>query len=308
MPLSVNIKRFRPQSAVRRKLPFPATATLRIAQLSTTASFAAVLSFPLERWVELETYRPRVLVGPAADLQRLAERVQLRTIELTSVDHAIFALTECGDKPVTDVFRVTLWQTFGVPVYELFIGNTGNLLASECELHEGWHVEPGAAFSLRNDELIVEAPGRSGIQTGLTGYLDSDLCPCGRSGVRVSSIPGLSHNETSGCPWLRQPKRSFFIPSDPSGAPQSFAGFDASQLTVLKFQLSVDEDIIHAFRNLYGLSVCSGIANRGWIENYNVGEVVSFNRPRSRRRSRCAGNEVILRMACCSGSRCRSRT
>lgn len=176
------------RNATRRRLPFPAASNLRVAQVAGGSFFAGVQAFWPQRWDELEAFRPQVLVGPATDLQRLAERMRLHTIDLKDVDRAIFVLTECGAKPLTDVLRVVLWQTFGVPVYELFMGGGGLLLASECELHEGWHVEPPAAFSVISDELIIDTPTRHRLRTGLTGYLENELCPCGRPGARVMDV------------------------------------------------------------------------------------------------------------------------
>ncbi len=62
------------------------------------------------------------------------------------------------------------------------------LLAAECEVHEGWHVEPTAAFSVVNDELMIDLPSRNRLRTGLTGYLEDELCPCGRPGIRVMDV------------------------------------------------------------------------------------------------------------------------
>lgn len=190
MRLSMDIRRLRPQNAMR-KLPFPAASHLRVAQVAGTPFFSEVETFWPQRWDELESFRPQILAGPATDLQRLAERVQLHTIDLTDVDHAIFVLTECGDKPLTDVLRVVLWQTFGVPVYELFVGE-GQLLASECEVHEGWHVEAPAAFSVIGNELVIDTPGRHRLRSGLIGYFEDELCPCGRPGIRVMNLRSSS--------------------------------------------------------------------------------------------------------------------
>src|ERR1700761_2758956 len=156
MRLPVNVRRFRSQGTSRRKLPLLAAANLRIAQLGKRADFDSVRVFRPGEWTSIEAYRPRVLTGTAADLQELAERVELNVIELSSVDHAIFVLTRCGDEPLTDVLRVALWQTFGVPVYELFMSPEGALAAWECEAHEGWHVEPSVTFSVVNEELVLD--------------------------------------------------------------------------------------------------------------------------------------------------------
>jgi len=62
-----------------------------------------------------------------------------------------------------------LWQTFGVPVYELLVGAEGILLARECELQEGWHAQPYAIFSVTDNELLVKAFRQKALRTGLFG-------------------------------------------------------------------------------------------------------------------------------------------
>jgi phenylacetate-coenzyme A ligase PaaK-like adenylate-forming protein len=188
MGLSVNIRRFRSQGAFRRKLPRFTVANLRIVQIGSRAYFEGVKVFQPGEWRDIEAYRPRVIAGTAAHLQELAERVELGVIELASVDHAIFVLTGCGDEPVRDVLRVVLWQTFGVPVYELFLGSGGVLAASECETHEGWHVEPGAAFSLLGGELVFDGFGQKRMRTGLSGTIEIEPCACGRAGMRLMNV------------------------------------------------------------------------------------------------------------------------
>ncbi|MBV9406056.1 MAG: hypothetical protein JO211_11990, partial [Acidobacteriaceae bacterium] len=64
----------------------------------------------------------------------------------------------------------------------------GILLASECEAHEGWHIEETAKFSLVKGELLVDMPGRPAASTGLSGSLESEICVCGRPGLRVMNI------------------------------------------------------------------------------------------------------------------------
>lgn len=188
-----NITRFQRRNRSQRQLPFPAAPNLRVAQLTVPgAAFDSIRSFPRDCWDELEEYRPHVLVGSTADLQRVAELARRNVLDLTSVDRALFALTCCGDQPLRDVSRVVLWQAFGVPVYELFIGAGGALLASECQAQEGWHVESGARFSLMNRELVVRTRDRIETPTGLTARLESKLCPCGRAGMRIIDVEPLA--------------------------------------------------------------------------------------------------------------------
>ncbi len=191
--ISAHIRRFSPQHRSRRKLPFPAAPNLRLAQISPVAPvFDSAQSFSPDRWHELESYRPRALMGIASDLQRLAKQAELGVRDLTSVDYALFVLTECGHTPVSDVFKVVLWQTFGVPLYELYVGSGGMLLACECEAHEGWHIEPGTSFAVKGHELILEMPGSKPLHTGLAAKVEPDLCPCGRAGLRLMDIEALA--------------------------------------------------------------------------------------------------------------------
>ena len=193
--LKINVRAFRGHPAPGIKLPFPLGAKLRPAQLRRMPRFQAVDPFLPERWEELETYRPHVLIGDPADLQRLAEQVELGMIRLASVDHAIVVMTHLGAKPLDDQLRVTLWQSFGVPLYELYIGPDHRLAASECEAHDGWHLEAGVQFALQGEELLLENPGAPSLRTGLTGSLDDSPCPCGRTTARVKDIEALNSNQ-----------------------------------------------------------------------------------------------------------------
>ena len=188
MRLPVNVRRFRSQGTGRRKLPFFSPTNLRIAQIGKRADFDGVRVFRAGEWSRIEAYRPRVLAGTAANLQELAERVDLKVIELSSVDHAVFVLTGYGDEPLDDVLRVVLWQTLGVPVYELFLTPEGALAATECEAHEGWHIESGATFSVVNDELVLDGFGGKRARTGLSASIEHQPCACGRPGARLLNV------------------------------------------------------------------------------------------------------------------------
>lgn len=189
--LATKLSRLRAKNRTRRKLPFPAKPEHRIAQISAMSKpFDLAQPFPRDRWCDLANFQPQVLVGTASDLLRLHNRTGHGALNLSSVDHALFVLTPCGHSALNDVTRVSLWQAFGVPLFELFVGSRGRLLASECEAHEGWHVEPGNQFSIVQGKLMVDLPFRKGIQTGLRAEFDHTLCPCGREGVRLVNIDG----------------------------------------------------------------------------------------------------------------------
>lgn len=178
----------RPKNRTRCQLPFPATPQHRIAQITAApAIFESAQFFPRDRWRDLKNFEPQVLVGAAPDLLHLCRDSELLGFTL-SVDYAIFVVTQCGRSAMTDVERVSLWQAFGVPLFELFMSPRGSLLASECEAHEGWHIEQGNYFSLVQGRLILDEPLNSDIETGLTAEFDHNPCPCGREGMRLINI------------------------------------------------------------------------------------------------------------------------
>jgi hypothetical protein len=179
------LSRFGASGRNRARLPFPAAPGLRIAQMAPRAIFAGVEAFAFDRWQALQTFRPQVLVGPALALHMLAVRVQEKALDLASVDHAIFVTSECGAPTLADTARVVLWQAFGVPVYELLTGSEGQLLACECEAHDGWHVEPHVKCEIDGSEVLLRLPGRHSASLRLTAKVETDVCPCGRSGSRI---------------------------------------------------------------------------------------------------------------------------
>ncbi len=180
-------------AAARVKLPFPASPKLRVAQLSPGPRFDSVSPFTPERWLELEAYRPRVLVGEAAALERLLEQLQLGMLDLACVDRALIVLTRYGARPMSDISRVTLWQGFAVPIFELYLGPDNGLLAAECDAHEGWHLEPGIDCWYHNDELILDSPGNYGLRTGLSATLESAACPCGQTTPRLVNMEAIRY-------------------------------------------------------------------------------------------------------------------
>jgi hypothetical protein len=170
----------------RQKLPFSFGANVKAAQITPAAVlFDSVQLFEPQRWSELARFKPGVLIGCWRDLHVLAEQVALGKLELATVDHAVFVLTDWGSTPLNDTVRVILWQAFGVPVYELLVGTTGMLLAAECEAHEGWHIQPGATFSAIEHKFAVNSAKSDSSSLTLNGYIEHEPCACGRPGDRI---------------------------------------------------------------------------------------------------------------------------
>jgi hypothetical protein len=166
------------------RLPVEGNSKPRIAQLTAGCSFDSAEVFTAKRWSGLESWAPNALIGSAADLQRLTDRVRLGTIELKTLDHSISVLTAVGDEPLSDSQREMLWDCFGVPVYELYTDES-RILAYECEAHEGWHITPGSPLRTSEGELLFGSSSGKSLPTGLQREMDNSPCRCGRAGARL---------------------------------------------------------------------------------------------------------------------------
>jgi len=75
--------------------------------------------------------------------------------------HAVIAFASPGDPMLSTAERQRLWRAFRVPVFEQIIGPGGELLAAECEAHDGLHIEvPGLAWDGYRVEVAPCACGR----------------------------------------------------------------------------------------------------------------------------------------------------
>lgn len=165
----------------KQRLPFPARPDLRIAQLGATATFDGVVAFPNENAADLESFAPQMLVAPAEALIAATYSIFNGNLAFESIDHAVFALVQIGEAPISPSERDLIWRAFRVPMYELYVDHDSTLLAAECEAHDGWHVHsPHVRFSLDCGELFLHQKNQPApIRTGLTATCTDGRCPCG---------------------------------------------------------------------------------------------------------------------------------
>jgi hypothetical protein len=88
---------------------------------------------------------------------------------IPSVRHALIALVRPEDPALSEDERTVLWRTFRVPVFEQRIDEECNVLAAECEAHDGLHMESPRAVP-REGEVV-----------------ETTLCGCGRSTPRLTA-------------------------------------------------------------------------------------------------------------------------
>lgn len=100
-----------------------------------------------------------------------ATREQLLALVYSAPDvsHALIALAQPGQPWLTPADREHLWRAFHVPVFQQLVTESGELLAMECEAHDGLHLTardlPGYALDptpcpcgLRTPRLIPKKP------------------------------------------------------------------------------------------------------------------------------------------------------
>ncbi len=142
----------------------------------------------------LQSYDPDALVAPLDIALSLADRRQRGLFDLPNLKTAIVVLTSFATTPLADHHRDLLWKAFGVPIFEQLRGWGGTILARECEVHDGLHIEETAAIlQLHEEELLVTELATVGepiirARTGLTGEIAARLCECGATTPRLRNI------------------------------------------------------------------------------------------------------------------------
>ena len=109
---------------------------------------------------EALNFAPEAIAAPLGQLDQL-----VRT-HIPSLRRAVIVLGRHGDPRLPEADRERLWQAFRVPIFEQIIGRDGKLLATECEAHQGIHVE--------SERLAVNLQD-----------LDPSPCACGRKTPRL---------------------------------------------------------------------------------------------------------------------------
>jgi hypothetical protein len=122
-----------------------------------------------EGWSErARKFNPASIAGPLELLRRMAR-------DTWAFDQAVVVFTYAGRVGLSPGDRESLWQAFGVPVFEQYLSPRNRLLATECDAHAGLHVLAGCE--------------------GLR--LEPEACACGNPaprlirGSRIEELAGL---------------------------------------------------------------------------------------------------------------------
>jgi len=137
---------------------------------------------------ELPAFAPQSLAAPLDVLRAAGTDVPAHG----RLRNALIVFTGILEGPLTPEDRDRFWRRYQVPVFEQFLGLDGELLAWECEMHHGLHVRPESAYfeSCEGDRLVVSVLANPRLpllrlETGLTGRLIDEPCPCGEASPRL---------------------------------------------------------------------------------------------------------------------------
>jgi hypothetical protein len=145
--------------------PAPRTAVLVAWFRASRLPGGPVRVFP-DGWnPEAAAFAPAAVAGTFEQIRALTQ------IQIPSLTHALIVLARPGARRLTENDRECLWRDSRLPVFEQIIGPSGDLLAAECEAHDGLHVE--------SSDLSLERE-----------TVDTSPCPCGRRTPRISVTRG----------------------------------------------------------------------------------------------------------------------
>ncbi len=105
--------------------------------------------------------------APASIAAAPAQLDALRSTPIPSLRNAVIALVRPGEPRLSEDDRERFWRAFRVPIFEQRIDESACLLASECEAHDGLHIEA---------PNLVPQPGE---------VLETEPCGCGRTTPRL---------------------------------------------------------------------------------------------------------------------------
>jgi phenylacetate-coenzyme A ligase PaaK-like adenylate-forming protein len=125
----------------------------------------------------MQAWAPEAIVAPLEIALSLAEKRLGGLVDLSNLTAAV-VLTDIDGEALSEDRRELLWKAFGVPVFEQLRSREGAIVARECEVHDGLHVDPEARvaheLSALSAAMTVSEPCECGSETPrLRGYLST---------------------------------------------------------------------------------------------------------------------------------------
>lgn len=165
---------FRPQSVRREILRFPLPEPSRLAVIGADFHLASHMrAFSPADIPGLMRYAPDAMALPIDAALSLADRKLRGLVALPSLKLAIVVFSSASPHGALETHhRDLLWKAFGLPVFEQLRGADGRVIARECEVHDGLH---------------LDASRDGGALTGMATEIVTEQCDCGLETARLRS-------------------------------------------------------------------------------------------------------------------------
>lgn len=185
-----------------RELCYPLDAPPRTAILFPGFRETRSVRMFADNWSQkLRRYRPNAVAGPAGVLRALALAIRDGRVEMPPLTHAIIVFTGLEHGILRQPDRDLFWQVFQVPIFEQLRGLGGELLAMECEAHNGLHIcaadslmeideTPSGNEILYTSLVSLEYP-LVRLATGLAAEVHGSQCECGEYAPRLTGLHRL---------------------------------------------------------------------------------------------------------------------
>ena len=154
-----------------------------------------VRNFTSYRSETLRQFAPQALAAPGDTIRALAQSIEEGEITWQPLSHALIVFTDLIRGSLSEEDRDYFWRVFQVPIFEQFRGFAGELLAQECEAHNGMHIHvTNAIFSVGPDgQLETSFLGNPRaplfrLATNLSARLAPGRCACGQTTPRLLDI------------------------------------------------------------------------------------------------------------------------
>lgn len=143
----------------------------------------------------LARFKPESIAAPLDTLRALARGIETGHLWIPPLTHSVVAFAGLVEGPLSEEDLDLFWRIFQVPIHEQFYGFGGELLAWECQAHQGLHINPKSAVFEEgpNEELLVSLIGNPyqpvfRLVSGLSGSLIGSPCACGLEGPRIVNL------------------------------------------------------------------------------------------------------------------------
>jgi phenylacetate-coenzyme A ligase PaaK-like adenylate-forming protein len=180
----------------RQDLEYPLSRPPRTAVLGQEMRGGLkIRNFAGYRSQKLAQFAPESLAAPSDTIRALAQSIEEGEVQWRPLRQALIVFTDVVRGALSVEDRDYFWRVFQVPIFEQFRGFAGELLAQECEAHEGMHIHvPNVIFERAADGQLLVSFLRNPraplfrLATNLTGEICEGRCECGQTAPRLLEV------------------------------------------------------------------------------------------------------------------------